>query len=109
MMKNDIKNIPLPFINTPLQNLRNILFEVDTSLKKKSTPTPGLNLEWTIPSDVRGVSKLELLKIVSELKMTSGQYVTRADIGAIFLSTCKNSEKNVSSVSIRALEELINS
>lgn len=109
MMNNNIKNIPLTFSNTPLQNLRNILFEVDTTFKAPVDKKSGLNLEWTLPSGEKAVSKLELQKIILELKTMPGQYLTRADIGQIFLSICKNSEQNVNLFSINRLKEIIKS
>lgn len=107
MMDTNIKNVPLSFVNTSLQNLRNILFEVDTSVKNLPNKISGLSLEWTIASGEKTVQKSELQKIIFELKTLSGQYVTRADIGRIFLSTCENNEQNANLTAINRLKEII--
>lgn len=107
MINSSVKENSLAFINTPLQNLRNILQEADSSAQKFSKRTSKFTLNWTELPDERSISKEDLQIVISELKVIAKQYVTKFEVSKIFLDVCKKCEINDNFAITEKLKELV--
>ena len=103
-----MENNKLSLVNTPLQNLRNMLLDVDVLMKGSANKSNFSSSVLPEESKTKAVLKSELLKTILELKNAPGQYVTRADIGRIVLNTCKNVNFDIETDPVRELKEIVN-
>lgn len=97
----------MTFVNTPLQNLRNILSEADFSAEKSNKRDSKLVLNKVGESQEYAISKMEVKKAIRGLKDTPRQYVTRIEVSKIFFNICKEKEVNVNFDTMETLKGLL--
>lgn len=81
------------FQNTPLQNLKNILLEADSSAEEDKTTVPVNTLEGPGRLRSTGVLKSKLSETIKNLNDGEGQFISRADLGKIICKLCAQEDQ----------------
>ncbi len=93
MANHDQIDKELVFENTPLQNLRNILFNADASMIMQANISRPGNFSITPDPEQKGVSKTDIRKAINKVCSVPEKYVSAAFVGRITCELCSPDAK----------------
>lgn len=90
----------LSFVNTPLQNLRNILLNADASMIMQANISRPGYFSTTSEPERSGVSKTDIRKAIDKVRSVPEKYVSAAFVSRIACELCSQGPNKASSEEI---------